>query len=231
MSLHPRLLALGTLVVAGCCMAASPPVDEAVVAAAREALSHALAQQHPGLRIELHEDIDATTAGELSASAAWRVRGVDSALRRRMTVLMEPANAPAGATRIGFLVHAQAPAWKLAHAGHPALVLHAGDVTATTEDAIATPDLATVDDISKWRLVRPLPEGRVLRTGDLADARSVLRGDAVDVHLDLGAVSLDTRGVALNAGRPGELVKVALPGRRDTVEGIVGDARQILVKP
>jgi flagella basal body P-ring formation protein FlgA len=160
------------------------------------------------------------------------VKSTDTALRRRMTVLLEPmGNAAVRAVRVGFTVQAHASAWKLAHAADPAAPLHADDVQAVTADAIAEPDVATVPDVSQWRPTRPLPEGHVLRLSDLAAADSVLRGDQVDVRLQAGAVELEARGTALNAGKPGELVKVALPGRRDTVEGTVTADRRILVRP
>ena len=219
------------LAATGCGMAEASTGPDAAVECAGAALAGSLRERHGALQIKLQPDIDATTTSELSAAPSWRVRSVDTALRRRMTVLMEPASGTGRTSRIAFLVDAKASGWKLLHAGDPGATLQAADVAMTTEDAVAVPDVATLADITHWRLVRPLPEGRVLRTSDLADARSVLRGDTVGVRYELGAVALEVKGTALSAGKPGELIKVSLPGRRETVEGVVGDAHQIIVKP
>jgi len=223
--------ALGALATASCGMAAAGSGADAAVASARAALVHSLHERHGGLQIAVQPEIDTTTAAELAAVPSWRVRSVDSALRRRMTVLMEPAGGSGRASRITFVVDAKATGWKLLHAGSPGAALRADDVAPTSEDALAVPGIATPRDIAQWRLVRALPEGHVLRNHDLADARAVLRGDAVGVRYELGVVSLEAKGIALSAGKPGEVVKVSLPGRRETVEGVVGDARQIIVKP
>lgn len=204
--------------------------NDAAIAAARDSLEQSLARSHGALRIELRPDVDATTSRELAAAASWRVRSVDTALRRHMTVVMEASEGAVKPVRISFVVDAKARAWRLVHAVDTSQLLGASDVEPIIEDAIASPNAASPDDISQWRATHAMSEGHVLLVNDLVDVRAVLRGDAVDVRLSMGAVSLETRGVALNAGKPGELVKVSLPGRRDIVEGVVGDARQILVK-
>ncbi|RQP26656.1 flagellar basal body P-ring formation chaperone FlgA [Piscinibacter terrae] len=204
----------------------------APMAAARDALERSLKAKCPPCTFEVREDADAATERDLAAAPQWTVKSTDTALRRRMTVLLEPVGTAAvRAARVGFTVEAHANAWKLLHAADPGVPLRAEDVQAVTADAIAEPDLAAVPDVALWRPTRPLPEGRVLRLSDLAAADSVLRGDLVDVRLQAGAVALEARGTALNAGKPGELVKVALPGRRDTVEGTVTADRRILVRP
>lgn len=222
-----RMAGGALLFAAGAALAA--PSD--AVSAARDALERSLKAKCPPCTFEIRLEADAATERELGAAVQWTVRSTDTALRRRMTVLMEPVGKAAPAARVGFTVQAHANAWKLLHAADPAVSLRAEDVQAVTADAIAQPDVAAVADIGHWRPTRPLPEGHVLRQGDLASEDSVLRGDLVDVRLDAGAVALELRGTALNAGKPGELVKVALPGRQDTVQGTVTADRRILVRP
>jgi flagella basal body P-ring formation protein FlgA len=222
-------MASGALLFAASASMAAPL---APMAAARDALERTLKAKCPPCAFEIRAEEDPSTERGLGSSPQWTVRSTDTALRRRMTVLLEPVgNTTARATRVGFTVEAHANGWKLLHAADPATPLRADDVQAVTADAIAQPDVAAVPDVAQWRPTRPLPEGHLLRRTDLASADSVLRGDVVDVRLEAGAVALGARGTALNAGKPGELVKVALPGRRDTVEGTVTADRRILVRP
>ena len=204
---------------------ASPTTAEVV---ARAALEQSVREKHPHLAITLrHADASSRNA----SGTGWRVRSVDSALRRRMGVMLESWSQPPARVRVEFIVTAQATGWRLVHATEPSATLTPADLMPSVEDAVLNPDLAIGQDVARWRVVRHLPEGHLLRQTDVTDARSVLRGDIVDVRLDAGAVSVRAVGTALAAARPGETVKVALPGRREAVSGIVGEDRQVIVKP
>lgn len=205
---------------------AAPNSAEAV---ARAALEQSLREKHPRVTIVLGED--GASSGHAATDTGWRVRSIDAALRRRMGVTLESSSQPPARMRVEFTVTAQVTGWRLAHAVDPSTTLTPADLLPSVEDAVLNPDLATGQEVTRWRVVRDLPEGHLLRHADLADARSVLRGDIVDVRLDAGAVALRASGTALSAARPGETVKVALPGRREAVSGVVGDDRQVIVKP
>ena len=67
---------------------------------------------------------------------------------------------------------------------------------------------------------RNLAAGRIVRRSDLVEPRLVRRGDQVSVRVEEGALSITTRGEALQSGAEGDLVRVVTDLSR-TLEGRV----------
>lgn len=78
---------------------------------------------------------------------------------------------------------------------------------------------------------RPLAEGRKIRPLDIEEPVAVMRQDTVRVTFQRGGLTLETHGRALKNGRVGEVVSIALDGRRAPVAGLVVASGQVEVAP
>jgi flagellar basal body P-ring formation protein FlgA len=127
---------------------------------------------------------------------------------------------------VWFEVKAEQQVW-LARESLPAgTALQAGDVQSAWFDitALATPALPASTPLDGLRLRRAVDAGRPLGAVAVEPRPAVLRNQPVDVKLELGAIRLQTAGIALADARLGEKVKVRSPaGHEPFVARVVAE--------
>jgi flagella basal body P-ring formation protein FlgA len=110
-------------------------------------------------------------------------------------------------------------------------LLRADDLSLEERDVAplgATP-LGSDVDISARRLRRALAVNRIVLRGAVEDVPPISQGEDVAVRVQSGAVEIQTRAVALQDGRLGELVKLENPTSHATFTAHVIGAQQALV--
>ncbi len=79
--------------------------------------------------------------------------------------------------------------------------------------------------------VRPIEEGTVLAETMLAKPQDVERQQIVTVHIQFGAASIETQGVAIEGGREGEVIKVRNPKSGRIFRGRINAPGVVTVVP
>lgn len=213
-----RALPLSVILAATGASAQSPTSD--VAARAADVLRGHLQQRHELDRVELQLVGDAPAASPEGASE-WTFRAGDEPLRRRMSVwIVRQASPESPAIRLDFEVRAHVMGWRLAAEGAAEQALGAGNAAAVELDAIRHPDALRAADLSGYRLRQRLPAGHVIRPVDVARAGTILRGQSVDVVYRFGAITIRTRGRALEQASVGQALRLAVAGSREPVHGV-----------
>lgn len=213
-----RALVLPAFLAATGASAQSPAGD--VAARAAQVLRAHLLQRHELDRVELQLVGDAPAA-VLDGASDWTVRASDEPLRRRMSVwIARQASPESPAIRLDFEVRAHVMGWRLGVEGAAEQALGAGNAAAVELDAIRHPDVLRAADLSGYRLRHRLPAGHVIRPVDVARAETILRGQSVDVVYRAGAITIRTRGRALEQASVGQGLRLAVAGSREPVHGV-----------
>lgn len=103
--------------------------------------------------------------------------------------------------------------------GTPDLVMREMDVTLLDAEV-----LGSADGLTGLRARRYLPANTALRRTDLEVAPPVVREQDVVVRVAVGRVSIETRGVAQQDGRTGELIKIRNPANAEVYMAQVAGA-------
>ena len=111
--------------------------------------------------------------------------------------------------------------------------LRAADVVAETRlvAGVAVGYVTDLAALGRSSLRHPLPAGAVLKTTDLLADFMVRQGEQVSLVASLGGIRVRARGVALQAGRYGELIRVQNLSSLKVVQGIVQDGTVVYVTP
>jgi flagella basal body P-ring formation protein FlgA len=206
---------------------AQPPV-----ALAAQTLERQILERHALHRLHLEPLASGPSQGSADADAMqWEVMATDKALRRQMSVLLK-ARAEAGRDtllRVSFKGDATRLAWRTTHDLEAAQAL--GEEVAVRDeiDALISQDAVQADSLAGYRSRLGLPAGHILRERDIADLTTLLRGDAVRVIYETGAIAVQTQGRLLDPARIGQSTRVAISGSREPVRAVVVDAGQVKV--
>lgn len=123
------------------------------------------------------------------------------------------------------IVDLRLPAMRTRRAVSRGETIAAADVEAVEVDAAGWPLRALPVDVDGARAIADVPAGQVLRRQMLVTAPLVRSGEPVTVTFRAGGFEVQARGLAMQAGRLGELIKVVNPdsGRRLSAR-VVGPA-------
>jgi flagella basal body P-ring formation protein FlgA len=113
----------------------------------------------------------------------------------------------------------QLDVWSVARHVDRGAPLACGDLRATRrplpavpKDALGAPCRLAAGAVA----LRSLSPSDVVRAGDAGERPAVLADDALRLQVSHGAVALQAPAVALSDGRPGDTVRVRVPGRSAT---------------
>ena len=236
------LVSLGLAVLIVCTLApnrAAAAILEAptarLIESARSTLREYLGGAHPELsRLEL----DATGRvpapfATRAARVAWSFSVRGGPLSRRMCVWVTArgADQETAALPIWFAVKAYQWVWvsRQARAAHQPL--RVDDLSLEERDVapLGAMPLGSDVDVTTRRLRRALAVNRIVLRGAVEDVPPISQGEDVAVRVHSGAVEIQTRAVALQDGRLGELVKLENPTSHATFTAQVIGEQQVLV--
>lgn len=218
-------LRAGWLMAAAVLAQPSAWADDALPSTAELAatvLQRQLQQRHGLQRVELAALPSPAFDRLRQGRGEWTLTPADEPLRRRMSVLAE-RNGPHGRTerlRLDFDVHATVWGWRAVAARDTAQALDAGSVTREEIDAIRHPDALRSEAIEGYRVKHRLAEGQVVRQRDVVAGNTILQGESVDVVYRLGAITVRTRGRALQQAAVGQSLRLAVAGSPEAVVGV-----------
>lgn len=168
---------------------------------------------------------------------ALRVRPLPAedtvASRQRVWVDVSVDNESVRSIAVDFTVAAYAPAW-VSPRGVPASTrlpkqaLQREEVSITAPGFRASPPLEAAGELRTRRTIAP---GSVVATGDVEAVPAVSRGEQVTLLAGDGALSLETRGEALQDGRVGQAVRVRAAGSASPVLAQVVSPGRLRVQP
>jgi len=227
-----RALALGGLIGATLHPAAWAAAD-APTDCAQSALQAVIRERYPFVSATLRPLDTAAAAARLGQPCT--VHSVDKAMRREMDVVLDVADAGRiQRRRVSFEVSARMAVWRLPDAASADAALKPNQLEQVVADALAEHDAVPADKpmpAAAWRLRQSLPAGHILKTQDVVPADHVLRGDAVSVVYRAGSLVLQTQGTALSQAAPGDVLRVAMTGQRQPVQGVLETGRLVEVHP
>lgn len=85
--------------------------------------------------------------------------------------------------------------------------------------------------LGRSTLRHPMPAGAVLHDSDLLAEFMVRQGEQVTLVASIGGIRVRARGVALQDGRYGQVIRVQNPTSKKVVQGMVGGSQVVYVSP
>lgn len=82
---------------------------------------------------------------------------------------------------------------------------------------------------ANWRTAQSIRAGQVLSQAMMSQEGMVLRGDKVRVQVRLGAIQIETEGVAMSSARPGQKLEVRREKNHDVVVGRVSADGSVVI--
>ena len=112
-------------------------------------------------------------------------------------------------------------------------MLNANDVTTQTRvvSGIASPFVATIDEIEGRALRRPVPAGTTLTADALNPLLLIHRGQSVTLAVSFGGIEVKAPGQALADAGPGALVRVRNLDSLKIIEGVADSEGVVRVRP
>ena len=92
--------------------------------------------------------------------------------------------------------------------------------------------IGAVEDLIDHMARRPLIAGRLIRRTDVRPQQLVRKGDFVTVHFRSSAMSLTTRGIALESGTRGDVIRIRNQRSKTVIEAkVVGPSTAVIQPP
>lgn len=216
--------ALAALALVLCAGAPAAALDEAIVRAA--IVSAVERQVGTSAQVELRDlQLSGVSGLQGSVFASLPAEARAGQPVRIVLKVMKPGGQAARFGEATCVVDVALPASRTRRAVARGETLDAADVEQVMVDAAGWPLRSVPTDVVGARVVVDLPEGQVIRAQMVVLAPVVRSGEPVTITVRSGGLEVQTRGVAAQAGRLGDVIRVVNPdsGRRMSAR-VVGPA-------